>query len=563
MSDRPRGPDDLKALAAQMDVPVKKLLVLSGTNDPFYAGGMPFQRERAEWFARLWRQFNFPVGVHIRRIHYVWVSQKPRLLLPDGSEYLNTDPIAKAMYQTSRWARHLGLVDAAAFSDHRNPDPHINVEQSGLSDDPSWSFAEFSPWELPKIETRLEVCGLELPDIEVKGYDYCPSDQPYLLEVWIEKSTMDDVLQPLCERLGVNLVTGVGFQSISGVVALLKRMATLPAGKPTRVWYASDFDPAGTFMPVAVARQVEFYRERFAPHADIKITPLVLTKDQVIEWELPRIPIKEEDLRKAGFEDRYGEGAVELDALEALHPGLLARIFENAITPYLDKTLEGQLEEVEDEALTDATEAYEEATQEERERLEEITEKANEITERYREEVEQINGRLQEELAPLKEQLEDVRREAQQKMDDLQITLPERPEPEIDEQDEDDWLYDSDRDYVDQLGHYHQHLGEETLEEMARTCERCGVIFMAKGTQKRYCSNKCSNAAWKVEDRRKNRVVGKRECPRCGKWFTTSRKSSRFCSDECRIWWGNNEARKRRAEAERNGQQKAKGRRKG
>jgi hypothetical protein len=56
--------------------------------------------------------------------------------------------------------------------------------------------------------------------------------------------------------------------------------------------------------------------QEYAPNADIKLIPLALTRDQVITYQLPRIPIKESDGRRAGFEERYGAGAVELDALE-------------------------------------------------------------------------------------------------------------------------------------------------------------------------------------------------------------------------------------------------------
>jgi hypothetical protein len=37
-------------------------------------------------------------------------------------------------------------------------------------------------------------------------------------------------------------------------------------------------------------------------------------------YRLPRIPVNETDLRRLGFEQAYGQGAVELDALEALVP---------------------------------------------------------------------------------------------------------------------------------------------------------------------------------------------------------------------------------------------------
>ncbi len=104
-------------------------------------------------------------------------------------------------------------------------------------------------------------------------------------------------------------------QTISNVVQLLRRVAAV--SKPIRLFYISDFDPAGSIMPVAVARQVEYWRARYAPDTDIKLTPLALTAEQVAQYQLPRIPRKETDQRRAGFEERYGAGAVELDALEA------------------------------------------------------------------------------------------------------------------------------------------------------------------------------------------------------------------------------------------------------
>jgi hypothetical protein len=91
-------------------------------------------------------------------------------------------------------------------------------------------------------------------------------------------------------------------------------------------------------MPVAVARQMEFWRQDDAPGADIKLTPLALTRDQVITYQLPRLPIKESDVRQAGFEERYGAGAVEWEALEALYPGVLADLVRDAIAPYRDMT---------------------------------------------------------------------------------------------------------------------------------------------------------------------------------------------------------------------------------
>ena len=148
---------------------------------------------------------------------------------------------------------------------------------------------------------------------------------------------MNDVLLPVCREFGINLVYSSGFQSISNVRELLQRVRA--SRKPARIFYISDFDPAGDLMPVAVARQIEYWLPELAPGADVKLTPLALTREQAEEYRLPRTPIKEEDLRQGKFEDVYGEGAVELDALEALYPGVLARPAPEAAAPYFDATL--------------------------------------------------------------------------------------------------------------------------------------------------------------------------------------------------------------------------------
>jgi len=66
---------------------------------------------------------------------------------------------------------------------------------------------------------------------------------------------------------------------------------------------------------------------------DIQLHPVCLTHDQCAEYALPRTPIKESDLREARFEERYGSGATELDALEALYPGILVREIERFYDP--------------------------------------------------------------------------------------------------------------------------------------------------------------------------------------------------------------------------------------
>src|SRR5262245_24463636 len=85
---RPRGYDDLKALAAAERLPIQKLVAESPQADPFLAG-QPAQIRDAQWFADLWERFGFGAGAHLRRVHYVLISQKTLIPKPDGEQYVN------------------------------------------------------------------------------------------------------------------------------------------------------------------------------------------------------------------------------------------------------------------------------------------------------------------------------------------------------------------------------------------------------------------------------------------------------------------------------------------
>jgi hypothetical protein len=205
-NDSPRGYDEIKELADAMRLPVERLLALSPNNDPFYAGG-PAQRAKAQWFADLFERFGFARGVHLRRIHYVLVSQSPPVEMPGGGRYQNTQRCWGELGIASKFARHLGLVDVGAFVDRRNPEPHlVPGRPDGYEGDPACWVSQFpGDWTLPSILIDF-TASFDLPEVWVSGYDYCQADQPYHLEVWVEKSTMNDVLVPLCQRLGATLV---------------------------------------------------------------------------------------------------------------------------------------------------------------------------------------------------------------------------------------------------------------------------------------------------------------------------------------------------------------------
>jgi len=324
--------DEIKQLARETDQRVTDLIALAPQNDPFYTG-TPGDWALAEWFAGLWQVFNYQTKVHIRRVHYQIISQDPPVFLPNGKPYENTEECWNVLNLASKAARYLRLVDPGAFNDRRNPDPVVYA-----------SWRSYAPEVY--VSGRLHASDVQLPDFpdlpgyQISGYH---AQQDYHLEVWCEKSTMNDVLEPLCKHYGANLQTGLGELSITATLALVSRLQRM--GKPARIFYVSDFDPAGQSMPVAVSRKIEYFVRTLDLAVDVRVFPVVLTLDQVQYYQLPRTPIKETERRRGGFEGRYGEGAVELDALEALYPGQLETVLSQYIECYYDTMLEERTEQ--------------------------------------------------------------------------------------------------------------------------------------------------------------------------------------------------------------------------
>jgi hypothetical protein len=308
---------DIKEMAKRMGVAVPNLLALSPKNDPMYTG-TPTDIAQAEWFLDIWQKAGYTSGVHLRRVHYWTVSQSPLVRMHDGRPYENTEACWKYLTQASKMARYLGLVDIADIRDNKNPLPHI--------------YANYSAFDT--LDFKLVLPDLNEPEIELYGPGSANA-QPFHMEVWTEKSTMDDVLLPVCERYLANLVTFEGEASITACYSLIQRIKD--ADKPVRIWYISDFDPAGNSMPVATARKVEFMLEKYHVMQDVRITPIALTKEQIDLYALPRIPIKDSEKRAAKFEQNFGEGACELDALEALYPGTLGSLVRSKLIEYFSE----------------------------------------------------------------------------------------------------------------------------------------------------------------------------------------------------------------------------------
>jgi len=257
----------IKQLAKQLGRKVNDLIVLAPQNDPFYTG-TPGDHTLGAWFAHLWHAFGYQ-RAHIRRVHYQIVSQDPPVCLPNGKPYENTEECWDVLNMASKAARYLRLVDPGAFDDRRNPETVLFAQHHASS--PTVRVHG----NLYRSDVRFPDFP-EVPSYAVGGY---MAQQAYHLEVFCEKSTMNDVLLPLCERYGANLQTGKGELSITASLAVVQRLAEV--GKPTCIFYVSDFDPAGQSMPVAMSRKIEYFLRTLDLDVDVRVFPVILTQEQV------------------------------------------------------------------------------------------------------------------------------------------------------------------------------------------------------------------------------------------------------------------------------------------
>jgi len=424
---------DIKALAAELNRPVETLLALHRTNDPFYAGEAPHRRKAAEWFMHLWHELSIPAGSHVRRIHYRLVSQPTPILCPDRRPYENTDRCSHILFNAARDAVFLGLVPGAAIVDNKNDAPVeflVEPNVAMLEVAGGLDYALYLPDELPPLP-ELRLIRPTIP-------------QRYHVELWAEKSTMNDILLPLGQRHEVNIITGSGDLSATACRHAVNRAER--SGRPTRILYISDFDPGGMSMPVGVSSKIHFEILKRDLGLNLQVRPVVLTHAQCVEFILPRTPTKEGDSRAAGFEERFGEGATELDALEAIHPGRLAQILTAEITRYRDPTLSARVAAVAasfDSHLHQINVDIAEANGPEMLALGEEYKELRRLIADFEEKAKDVYERTHEALAENATDLEDI----------------EWPEPAIGDEDPDP-LFDSGRPYVEQIDRFRRHQGK-------------------------------------------------------------------------------------------------------
>lgn len=180
-------------------------------------------------------------------------------------------------------------------------------------------------------------------------------DQPYYIELFVEKQALITPFARAAERYCVVVNMGRGYSSTT----VLKKMADRLRNREERgytpcVLAFSDLDPSGVDLVHNLNRQFDEL-DAFA-----EVWRIALTPDQVADYGLPHDPkaLKMTDSRAAAFIETHGEYAVELDALS---PPILEEMVHDSIEERLDLEefeRQVQIEKEERQSLADKVEEW-------------------------------------------------------------------------------------------------------------------------------------------------------------------------------------------------------------
>ena len=193
-------------------------------------------------------------------------------------------------------------------------------------------------------------------------------NQPCHVEVWLEKDTASFLVKEVTERLRVPLRVSAGSFSRTFLYRIAENLAS--KNQPIKILYIGDFDPSGLDIERAakrgetreewLARQDGKLRKNGKPKQSYQPTDGLaeyLEKrfdweagrfESQVEWirlgvteedwrtvpERARVPVKLDDTRAKDFVSKYGSYGAEIEALEVVERGLLARRLESHIWEY-------------------------------------------------------------------------------------------------------------------------------------------------------------------------------------------------------------------------------------
>jgi hypothetical protein len=327
ISTNGHSPLGLRATLESAGGSMQSVTVLAPQNDPFRVD-TPAGHRDGRWLRDAWDDLKVRAPQHLRGLHYILVSGE--VTKPNGEPYINRDRDWIWLVSAAKAARWLGYISFDWIVDQRNDEPVIKE------------------WKMPRPEPHISVnFDITVPDAEdLTPYVWLfgPRDpQTYHLVLVGEKSSLRPVLDAVANRYKADLYLPTG--EISDTQAYLMAKAAVADGRPMVVLYFADCDPSGWQMPISLARKLQGLKATAFEKLQFWVYRVGLTPDQVKLYGLPSTPLKDTEKRADKWTASHGVAQTEIDALAALQPDLLARIAEDAISPFYDDSLDGRVQQ--------------------------------------------------------------------------------------------------------------------------------------------------------------------------------------------------------------------------
>jgi hypothetical protein len=467
--------DKLQQLADQyLDCPIQDLCGLDTENDPFYCGS-PAQKAKAEWIASYWPQImEGRKQISIRSVFY-WLGSMAVPFpegykggkRPDGSvmECFENNATCLSLCNIAiKYARYLGLISSNDIMDEKTSAP---LDFTGYEDgdvDVNVEYGIASP-ELPSAELDALVLP-SAPSLEFESFDV---PQMFHRELWSEKSTINYLMEPLAEQYKAVYQDLSGESSATRVREAAERI--VKDGRPARIGYISDYDPAGENMVRAMAVKLQYELIKLGSDIDVRVYILALTQKQVEQHGLKLIDLKSTEKRAKSFAAKHGQDdeipkGTELDAIEATHKGLLVQIVSEWLNHFYDT----------DHRMNcfRAQWAYEKVLEKAtKEALAPMAPRMDDFRTRYKASMHQVISIL----TPLIEERDELWTEAEQRLQAKSNDLPpvSIPEPQYPEDEPSIPLYDSNRHRLVQNLFWQAHKRNEPLESVQKRLLQAGL----------------------------------------------------------------------------------------
>jgi hypothetical protein len=185
------------------------------------------------------------------------------------------------------------------------------------------------------------------------------ADQPYRVELWIEKEALAGVFERIAKELGVPYFCCRGYTSQSEMWEAAQRLQRhAHNGQSPVILHFGDHDPSGIDMTRDIRDRLALFR-----CDTLELDRLALNMDQVEQYGPPPNPAKETDSRFAAYIAKFGDESWELDALE---PQVLAELARARVMEIVDrKKWDAAVKKEEDERqiLVAASDRWEEVTE--------------------------------------------------------------------------------------------------------------------------------------------------------------------------------------------------------